>query len=84
MARIYNFPLPYQISGLQDEVGIDDLEAAGYWDTADIPDDIRARMEAGEGLFGPGATISKADIDRISDRAWTYIANKLGLSWSTA
>jgi hypothetical protein len=84
VARIYNFPLPYTISGLEDQVGIGDLQTAGYWNDADVPKDLRTRMEAGEGFFGSGATISKADIDRISDRAWAYIANKLNLTWSNA
>ena len=84
MARIYNFPLPYTITGLQDQIGIGDLQGAGFWDDADIPEELRTRMEAGEGIFGSGATISKADIDRISDRAWTYIANKLNLPWHNA
>jgi hypothetical protein len=84
MARIYDFPLPSKISGLQDEIGIADLKGAGYWNDADIPQDLRTRMEAGEGFFGSGATITKEDIDGISDRAWTYIATKLNLSWRTA
>jgi hypothetical protein len=84
VARIYNFSLPYTISGLQDQIGIGDLQTAGYWNDADVPKDLRTRMEAGEGFFGSGATIAKADIDRISDRAWTYIAGKLNLTWSNA
>jgi len=84
VARIYNFPLPSMITGLQDEIGIGDLKTAGYWNDADIPQDIRTRMEAGAGIFGSGTTITKADIDRISDRAWTYVANRLNLSWRNA
>ena len=82
--RVYNFPLPHTITGIQDEVGVNMLKAQGYWTDKDIPAAIRARMEAGEGFFGNGATLTKADADAVSDRAWAFIAGKLGLSWHNA
>jgi hypothetical protein len=83
-SRVYDFELPYTISGIEAEIGVGNIQTAGYWNVADIPQDLQDRMTAGEGLFGNGATISKDDIDRISDRAWKYIAAQLNLSWHTA
>ena len=79
--RIYDFVLPHTISGIQDEIGVNMLKAQGFWGDKDIPAPIRARMEAGEGFFGNGAVLTKADADAVSDRAWAFIATKLGLAW---
>lgn len=83
MARVYDFDLPYTISGIQDEVGIERLQVAGLWNDQDIPADLQQRMSSGEGLFGNGATITQQDLNRLSDRAWAYIAQQLGLQWHT-
>ena len=78
-ARIYDFALPYTLTGLADMVGVNELQSAGLWD--DIPADLQVRMVAGEGLFGNGAVVTQQELDRLPDKAWKYIAAQLSLSW---
>lgn len=82
MARIYDFALPYRISGVEDSVGIGDLQSAGLWEQ--VPAGLQASMQAGAGLFGVGAVVTQADLDALPDPVWTYIADKLGLQWHQA
>jgi len=79
MARVYDFTLPYQISGIQDSVGISDLKSDGLWDK--IPADLQAKLEAGDSWFSSGVDIQKSDLDELSDAVWEYIAGKLSLPW---
>ncbi len=80
--RVYKFPLPYQISGIQDSVGISDLQSSGLWDQ--VPADIQAKLQAGDGWFSGGVQVTQADLDELPDAVWSYIAGKLGLQWSAA
>ncbi len=80
--RIYRFPLPYQISGIQDAVGIADLKDDGLWDQ--IPADLQEKLEAGDGWFSGGVQVTQAELDALPDPVWAYIAGKLGLQWSPA
>jgi len=80
MTRIYNFPLPYQIDGMQDGVGIDDLKQAGLWEQ--LPSDLQKRMSDGAGLFAPGVTVTAGDLDKLPDKVWAFIADHLGLNWT--
>lgn len=82
MSRKYNFDLPYQISGIQDSVGISDLQDAGLWDK--IPVDLQAKLQDGSGWFSGGVEVTQADLDELSDPVWSFIATKLGLSWQAA
>ena len=84
MARIYDFQLPYTLTGLADMVGVNELQSAGLWNDQDIPADLQARMVAGEGLFGNGTVVTQQDLDRLSDKAWAYIAAQLNLPWHEA
>ena len=43
MARIYDFTLPVSITGIQDSVGVSDLQDAGLWDQ--IPADLAALVQ---------------------------------------
>jgi len=80
--RVYDFDLPYTISGIQDSVGISDLQSAGLWDK--IPTDLQAKLEAGDSWFSSGVSITKADLDELSDPVWNYIAAQLNLPWHEA
>lgn len=80
--RIYDFQLPYQISGLQDSVGISDLQDAGLWD--EIPVNIQQKLQSGSGLFANGVEVTQADLDDLPDAVWAFIASKLNLQWHEA
>ena len=80
--RIYQFTLPYRISGIQDLVGISDLKEDGLWDQ--IPADLQTKLDAGDSWFSGAVEVTQADLDELPDAVWTYIANKLGLQWRTA
>ena len=82
MARVYDFTLPIIISGIQDSVGISDLQAAGLWDQ--IPADLQAKMNAGDSWFSSGVEITQADLDELPDPVWAFIAAKLNLKWSAS
>ena len=79
MSRQYDFPLPYTISGIQDSVGVSDLQADGLWDQ--IPADLQAKLESGDSWFSSGVEVTQADLDELPDPVWTYIATKLNLPW---
>lgn len=80
--RVYEFQLPYTISGIQDSVGIDDLQSAGLWDQ--IPAGLQAKLNAGDGWFSGGVEVTQADLDELPDAVWTFIAGKLNLQWHEA
>jgi hypothetical protein len=82
VARKYGFPLPYQISGLQDSIGISDLQSAGLWNQ--IPADLQAKLQSGAGIFSSGVLCTQADLDELPDPVWAFIAEKLGLQWQAA
>jgi hypothetical protein len=82
MARVYNFPLPVSITGIQDSVGVSDLQDAGLWDQ--IPADLQAKLDAGDSWFSTGVEITQAELDELPDPVWGFIAEKLNLQWSEA
>jgi hypothetical protein len=79
MARVYEFPLPYDLSGLDDSVAISDLQSAGLWDQ--IPADLQAKLQAADSWFSSGVSITQADLDELPDSVWEFIATKLNLQW---
>lgn len=79
-ARSYLFTLPYQITAIQDSVGIADLQSQGLWDQ--IPADLQAKLQAASGWFSGGAEVTKADLDELPDAVWAFIANELSLKWT--
>lgn len=82
MARIYQFPLPYRISGIQDSIGVADLKDDGLWDQ--MPATLQAKLEAGDNWFSGGVQVTRADLDELPDAVWSYIADRLGLQWRAA
>ena len=80
--RVYQFQLPYQISGIQDSVGIGDLQDAGLWDN--VPPAVQTKLNDGAGWFSGGCEVTKADLDELPDDVWAFIATKLGLAWRPA
>jgi hypothetical protein len=80
MKRTYDFPLPYHISGIQDSVGVSDLQSAGLW--AGVPTDLQARLTAADSWFSGGVDVTQSDLDELPDDVWAFIAGKLGLSSS--
>jgi hypothetical protein len=50
------------------------------WNDSDNPADRRARMQAGEDAAG--VIGSDADLNRIPNRAWIYMASKQKFPWS--
>ena len=77
--RVYDFALPYTISGIQDSVGIGDLQSAGLWDQ--VPADLQAKMLAADSWLSSGFVATAAELDEPPDPVWTYIAAKVGLKW---
>jgi hypothetical protein len=80
--RIYHFDLPHMISGVQDTFGVNELQSDGMWPK--IPADVQRKMLAGESWFGPGVSVTQADLDELPDDVLAYVANKLDLKWSKA
>lgn len=77
IGRTYNFPLPYKLGRIKVPFAISHLKSAGVW--GNIPSDMKRRLEkAGWG----GVNITKHDLDRLDDKTWGLIADKLGLKWS--
>ncbi len=76
MARKYNFELPYTVSYFYVALGLQQLKDEGIFHK--LPKDIQTRFE--ECGWG-GATITKADCDRIDHATWSKIATKLDLDW---
>ena len=64
MARVYDFVLPVSITGVQDSVGISDLQSAGLWDQ--IPADLQAKMSAGDSWCSSGVEITQAELRELS------------------
>lgn len=80
--RIYHFPLPYHLSGIQDSVGVSDLKDANLW--AKMPVDLQNKLSAADSWFSGGCDVTQSDLDELPDDVWTFIANKLGLSWANS
>lgn len=76
--RIYEFDLPYHMSGLYVYVGYKKFKKAGLLEK--LPNDLRVKFEKAAQNSDP-ITISKYILDQIDDDTWTKIASDLSLKW---
>jgi hypothetical protein len=79
--RVYNFSLPYELSGMQVHVGLSQLKDAGVFDR--LPVDFRAKLEQAS-VNWEHVSITKEMCDSIDDDTWQMLAQKLGLDWNLA
>jgi hypothetical protein len=77
--RDYHFSLPYKLSASNVMYAIRLLKSKDVW--YDIPSDLRMKMEHAKEKWRP-IKISKDDLDRLNDKTWKLVADKLNLKWS--
>lgn len=76
--RTYHFDLPYKLTATNIMYAIRMLKKNGLWN--DIPRDLQLKLEHAEKKWR-SVNVEKADLDRLPDNTWAYIAKKLGLKW---
>lgn len=73
--RKYSFPLPIQLSGIEDSVAVSDLQSAGLWGL--VPANLQAKLLAADSWFSGGAVVTEVELNELPDPVWTYIHAKL-------
>ena len=79
--RLYEFELPYYISGFVVGIAINKFKQIGVWDK--FPHALKDKAKAARGSWS-GLKITQKDLDSIPDEAWQKIAKALGVTWRYA
>lgn len=77
--RVYNFTLPYKISGVEIHFGLSQLKESGIFDR--LPHSIRTMIEHASDNY-EDISITKEMCDSVDDDTWQLLAQKLNLDWN--
>jgi hypothetical protein len=77
--RDYHFTLPYKLTPSNIMYAIRLLKWKGVWNN--VPDDLQLKIEHANKKWR-SVKVTKADLDRLDNKTWKIIADKLNLKWS--
>jgi hypothetical protein len=77
--RTYHFSLPYKLSASNVMYAIRMLKWKGVWNN--VPEDLQLKLEHASSKWR-SVKVTKADLDRLDNKTWKIIADKLNLKWS--
>jgi hypothetical protein len=77
--RTYHFSLPYTLTASNVMYAIKLLKWKSVWNR--IPKDLQMKMEHAKEKWR-SVKITEKDLDRLDDKTWKIISDKLNLKWS--